>query len=162
MEKYILSALVENNAGVLARISSLFGRRGYNIDSLTVSATSDKRVSRITMTVVGDEYILEQVIKQVSKLEECIKIVHIQEEDAFCRELVLIKISADAHIKENVREVCEVYGAKVVEATESTIIIRLSDTPSGIDTFVGVVSNFPILEMSRTGITALKKGDSTI
>lgn len=162
MGKYIVSALVHNNAGVLARVSSLFGRRGYNIDSLTVSATNDTHVSRITMTVMGDDYILEQIIKQFSKLEEAIKVVHILEEDAHCLELVLIKIAADAVVRESVREVCEVYGAKVVESTEKTIIVRLTDAPSAIDTFINVISNFPIIEMSRTGLTALTKGDSKI
>lgn len=162
MAKYIVSALVHNNAGVLARVSSLFGRRGYNIDSLTVSATNDAHISRITMTVMGDEYILEQIIKQFSKLEETIKVVHILECDAHCLELVLIKIKADAMTRDSVREVCELYGATVVETTEKTIIVRLTDSPSTIDTFINIIGNFEIVEMCRTGLTALTKGDSKI
>ena len=90
MQKYILSVTVQNNAGVLARVSSLFGRRGYNIDSLTVSATTDPKVSRMSIIVQGDEPILEQIMKQLSKLEEVICVDHLQEEDSCCSELVFV------------------------------------------------------------------------
>ncbi len=106
MKKYILAVVVQNNAGVLARISSLFGRRGYNIESLTVSPTTNPRISRITIIVTGDEYILEQIIKQVSKLYETIRIEHLLEEKALCEELVFVKIEAeDPAMAESIREV---------------------------------------------------------
>ena len=95
MEKYILSVIVQNNAGVLARVSSLFGRRGYNIDSLTVSATTDPKVSRMSIIVQGDEPILEQIIKQLLKLEEVMRVDHLQEEDSCCSELVFVKLRAE-------------------------------------------------------------------
>ena len=94
MEKYILSVLVKNNAGVLARISSLFGRRGFNIDSLTVSPTNNDTISRITIITRGDEKTLEQIIKQVSKLEETLWIEHLWEDECYCRELVFVKVLA--------------------------------------------------------------------
>ena len=157
MEKYIISALVQNNAGVLARVSSLFGRRGFNTYSLTVSPTVDERISRITIVVIGDEYTLEQVLKQMQKLEECIEVSHIDEADAFCRELALIKIAGDEAVRESVREVCALYQAEVVDSSEESIIIRINGTPSTIDTFLSIIDSFNIVESSRTGITAVHK-----
>ncbi|MCD8355559.1 MAG: acetolactate synthase small subunit [Clostridia bacterium] len=157
MEKYIISALVQNNSGVLARVSSLFGRRGFNIYSLTVSPTVDETISRITIVVLGDEYTLDQVLKQMQKLEECIEVSHINEDEAFCRELALIKIAGDEAERESVREVCALYQAKVVDSSEESIIIRVSGTPSQIDTFLSIIDNFNIVESSRTGITAVHK-----
>lgn len=157
MEKYIISALVQNNAGVLARVSSLFGRRGFNIYSLTVSPTVDERISRITIVVIGDEYTLEQVLKQMQKLEECIEVSHIDETDAFCRELALIKIAGDEAVRESVREVCALYQAEVVDSSSESIIIRINGTPSTIDTFLSIIDSFNIVESSRTGITAVHK-----
>ncbi|MDD6612540.1 MAG: acetolactate synthase small subunit [Clostridiales bacterium] len=157
MEKYIISALVQNNAGVLARVSSLFGRRGFNIYSLTVSPTVDERVSRITIVVIGDEYTLEQVLKQMQKLEECIEVSHIDEADAFCRELALIKIAGDEAVRESVREVCALYKAEVVDSSSESIIVRINGTPSTIDTFLSIIDSFNIVESSRTGITAVHK-----
>lgn len=159
MEKYIISALVQNRSGVLARVSSLFGRRGFNIDSLTVSATTDEKISRITIVVVGDEYILDQVLKQMAKLEECIEVVHMDEDTAFCWELVLVKIRGDAAERESVREICGIYGADVVDAGDESIIVRMDGTPSKINTFLSVISSFHIVESSRTGVTAVHKDE---
>ena len=157
MEKYIISALVQNRSGVLARVSSLFGRRGFNIDSLTVSPTTDSAISRITIVVIGDEYTLGQVLKQMAKLEECIEVVHIEEDEAFCWELVLVKLRGDATDREAVRELCTVYNADVVSSSDETIIVRMDGTPSHIETFLSVISSFDIVESSRTGVTAVHK-----
>ncbi len=162
MEKYIISAVVENRSGVLARVTSLFGRRGFNIDSLTVSPTIDESVSRITMVVIGDEYVLDQVLKQMGKLEECISVVHIIEEEAHCRELVLVKIAADLRTRETIREICSVYGAGIINRTDKTIIVRMNGTPSDVNKFLAVISNFDVIESSRTGITAMYKSDQVI
>lgn len=156
MDKYILSVIVQNNAGVLARISSLFGRRGYNIDSLTVSATTNPRISRITIVVTGDDTILEQIIKQVSKLEEAISVAHLHEDDAHCRELVFVKIcEPDADSRESAREVAEVYGAHVVQAKDDTMLLELTEVPSRIDAFLSVIANFHVIETCRSGVTAM-------
>lgn len=163
MEKYILSVVVENNAGVLARISSLFGRRGFNIESLTVSPTTDPAISRITIVVTGDEYILGQIIKQVNKLEETIKIVHLDEKRSYCKELVFAKLCAqDKMTADRIREVCEVYGARIDDVDEEgrIIVVELTDIPSRIDGFLNVISNFEVVETCRTGVTALEKGDT--
>lgn len=158
MQKYILSVTVRNNSGVLARVSSLFGRRGYNIDSLTVSATTDPKISRMSIVVTGDEPILEQIIKQVSKLEEVILVEHLQETDSYCRELVFVKLAAeDAAARDAVRQVAEVYGAHIIETTGHSMIVELTEVPSRIDAFLAVVANFRVKEMCRSGVTAILK-----
>jgi len=158
MEKYILSVLVKNNAGVLARISSLFGRRGFNIDSLTVSPTNNDTISRITIITRGDEKTLEQIIKQVSKLEETLWIEHLWEDECYCRELVFVKVLAeDALSRDSIRDVAEVYNANVVESVKNAIIVELTEVPSRIDAFLSVISNYTIIEMCRSGVTAMRK-----
>ena len=158
MEKYILSVTVQNNAGVLARVSSLFGRRGYNIDSLTVSATTDSKVSCMSIIVQGDHMVLEQIMKQLAKLEEVMHVVHLEEDSSCCSELVFVKLhTPDVSVRSDIRQLCDLYGARVVETQESEIIIELSEVPSRIDAFLDVISNFKILEMSRSGVTAIEK-----
>ena len=145
MQKYILSVTVQNNAGVLARVSSLFGRRGYNIDSLTVSATTDPKVSCMSIIVQGDHMVLEQIMKQLAKLEEVMHVVHLEEDSSCCSELVFVKLhTPDVSVRNDIRQ-------------QSEIIIELSEVPSRIDAFLDVISNFKILEMSRSGVTAIEK-----
>ncbi|MDR3765887.1 MAG: acetolactate synthase small subunit [Butyricicoccus sp.] len=158
MQKYILSVMVKNNAGVLARVASLFGRRGFNIDSLTVSATTDPTISRMSIIVQGDEATLEQIIKQVSKLEEAIWVEQLWEDESYCKELVFVKVLAEApDARESIREVAEVYNANIVESTHNAIIVELTEVPSRIDAFLDVISNFEIVEMCRSGVTAMMK-----
>ena len=152
MQKFILSVTVQNNAGVLARVSSLFGRRGYNIDSLTVSATNDPRVSRMSIIVQGDEVILEQIIKQLDKLEEVMRVDHIEEHDSVCSELVFVKLHAQSpSTRDDIRQLCSLYEGRIVDSTEDELIVELANVPSRIDAFLDVISNFEIVEMSRSG-----------
>ena len=158
MQKYILSVTVQNNAGVLARVSSLFGRRGYNIDSLTVSATTDPKISRMSIIVQGDEPILEQIIKQLLKLEEVMRVDHLQEDESCCSELVFVKLRAESgSTRDDIRQLCGLYVAHIVETSDNAMIVELSDVPSRIDAFLDVVSNFEVIEMSRSGVTAIQK-----
>ena len=158
MQKYILCVTVQNNAGVLARVSSLFGRRGYNIDSLTVSATTDPKISRMSIIVQGDEPILEQIIKQLLKLEEVMRVDHLQEDESCCSELVFVKLRAESgSTRDDIRQLCGLYDAHIVETSDNAMIVELSDVPSRIDAFLDVVSNFEVIEMSRSGVTAIQK-----
>lgn len=158
MQKFILSVLVQNNAGVLARVSSLFGRRGYNIDSLTVSATADPKVSRMSIVVMGDVAVLQQIIKHVSKLEEVIWIEHLWEEECYCRELMFVKVKAeDSFMRDSIRELAEVYNANVMDAGEGALLVELTEIPSRIDAFLSVLGNYPILETCRSGVTAIER-----
>lgn len=158
MQKYIVSVLVKNHAGVLARVASLFGRRAFNIDSLTVSATTDPTISRMSIIVAGDEKILEQVMKQVSKLYEVIWVEQLWEEDSYCKELVFVKLSTpDTMSRDAIRQVAEVYNANVVEAVGNAMIVELTEVPSRIDAFLDVIANFDVIEMCRSGVTAMAK-----
>lgn len=158
MQKFILSVTVQNNAGVLARVSSLFGRRGYNIDSLTVSATNDPRVSRMSIIVQGDEVILEQIIKQLDKLEEVMRVAHLEEDDSICSELVFVKLrAASPSMRDDIRQLCSLYEGRIVDSTEEELIVELANVPSRIDAFLDVISNFEIAEMCRSGVTAIRK-----
>lgn len=156
--KYIVSVLVKNHSGVLARVASLFGRRAFNIDSLTVSATTDPKISRMSIIVTADEKILEQVTKQISKLYEVIWVEQLWEDESYCKELVFVKMSTpDALSRNAIREVAEVYHANIVESVGNAMIVELTEVPSRIDAFLDVISNFEMIEMCRSGVTAMVK-----
>ncbi|MDD2483996.1 MAG: acetolactate synthase small subunit [Eubacteriales bacterium] len=162
MQKYILSVLVQNNAGVLARVASLFGRRGYNIDSLTVSETNNPGVSYITMAVTGDESILEQIIKQASKLEEVYSVHEISEKQALSRELLLIKMELTEGDRTALREITDIYKAKIVDLAPKSMIIELTGSTQKIEAFLGIMKEYHIIEMCRTGVTALEKDSAKL
>lgn len=158
-KKVILALLVENNANVLSRVSMLFGRRGYNIDSLTVSATNDPTISRITLAAKGDDRIIEQIILQTKKLIE-VKAVQIEDErEAILRELLLLKVEASDALRKEIREICEVYKASIVDFSPASIVCELTGKPSKIDGFLDVMARYNILEQCRTGVTAMDHGE---
>ncbi len=157
-KKVTIAILVENNANVLSRISMLFGRRGYNIDSLTVSATNDPDISRITLTAVGDEPVIEQILLQTKKLVE-VKAVQIEDEnEAILRELLLVKVAATEAQRAGIKDVCEVYKAGIVDYSTDSLVCELTGTPSKINGLLDVISNYTILEQCRTGVTAIDRG----
>ena len=156
--KYIVSVLVKNHSGVLARVASLFGRRAFNIDSLTVSATTNPKISRMSIIVTADEKVLEQVLKQISKLYEVIEVEQLWEDESYCKELVFVKVLAETgDVRDSIRDVAEVYNANIVESQGDTMIIELTEVPSRIDAFLGVIANFEVVEMCRSGVTAMMK-----
>lgn len=160
--KVILGLLVENNANVLSRVSMLFGRRGYNIDSLTVSATENPAISRITLSVMGDDRVIEQIILQTRKLVE-VKAVKIEHEDtAIFRELLLVKVAAKNGQKAEIRDICDIYKASIVDYSPSSIVIELTGKPSKINGFLDVMATYDILEQCRTGVTAMDHGDEVL
>lgn len=161
-KKQVVSMLVDNNAGVLARVSSLFARKGFNIDSLTVSATNDPRTSRITITTTGDKTVLHQILSQTGKLHEVQKVVALEPENSIQRELLLVKVAADERQRAVVREAAEIYKASVVDLSVDSMVVELTGKPSKIDGFLAVVGQYEILEMCRTGVTALERGDSVL
>ncbi len=160
-EKHVLSVLVDNHTGVLTRITSLFGRRGFNIDSLTVSATNDPLISRITIVVQGDEQILQQIISQTYKLEETREIYALDPSRSLLRELLLVKVAADESNRSAIRDIASIYGAKIVDLSVSSMVLELTGEPNKIDGFLEVLQEYPLLEMCRTGITALERGQRT-
>ena len=158
MAREVISILVDNHAGVLTRVSSMFGRRGFNIDSLTVSATSDPGISRITVVVQADDDSLEQIIKQTARLEETRDIFVLHRENSLFRELLLVKVSADEKTRSPIREIASIYKAKIIDLSVDSMVMELTGEPEKIDAFLKILSSYRILEMCRTGITALERG----
>ena len=156
--KHTISILVENHAGVLSRISGLFSRRGFNIDSLTVSATDDPEISRITIVVHDDAKVLEQIIKQTARLEETRSIFPLNTAHSLLRELLLVKVAADEANRTAIREIANIYKAKIIDLSIGSMVMELTGEPEKIDGFLDVLSPYEIMEMCRTGITALERG----
>ncbi len=162
IKKYTIGALVSNKSGVLTRISGLFSRRGYNIESLSVCATEDPEISRMTVILIGDEYMLYQMIRQMDKLEDVKKIGCANELDCVYRELLLVKVKAEAEQRGQIVEIKEIYKAKVVDLSIDTMILELTGDPEKLDAFLKVLEPYKILEMQRTGVTVLARGAHTL
>lgn len=160
--KQTISVLVENQAGVLNRITSLFSRRAFNIDSLAVGVTDDPTLSRITIIVDNGNSVVEQVEKQLNKLVEVIKVRTLDESSLIGRELLLIKVSANKNNREQIMTICNICGAKVADISPTSMTMELSDTPDRIDTFEDMMRPFNILEVARTGVIALQRGGGKI
>lgn len=160
--KQTISVLVENQAGVLNRITGLFSRRAFNIDSLAVGVTDDPTISRITIIVDSGNSVVEQVEKQLNKLIEVIKVRTIPEDRMIGRELVLLKVNATNKTRQDIMTICDIMGAKVSDISPSSMTLELSDTPDRVDTFESMLRPFSILEVVRTGVIALQKGGGKI
>ncbi len=155
MNKYVLSVLVENQSGVLSRISGLFSRRGYNIDSLSVGETEDPRFSRMTIVVNSNYQFLDQIQKQLNKLVDVIEIQELKQEEAVFRELVLIKVNAEEAKRASILEVLEIFRGKVISVSSEDLTIEMTGDNQKVDAFIDLMKNYGIKEMVRTGLTAL-------
>ena len=159
MEKFVLSVLVENHAGVLSRVSGLFSRRGYNIDSLTVCETGNPGQSRMTIVVNGDSYILEQIEKQLSKLVEVISIKHCDKSISTQREMGLIKVKASGEKRATIVSTCEIYRARIGDVAPGSIIVEATGGENKIESLIRLLEPFGILEFVKTGLTAMDRGE---
>ena len=159
MPKKVLSVLVDNRAGVLARITSLFGRRGFNIDSLSVAATDNPALSRITIVTEGDEAELDQIMRQTEKLLETRAAFLVEPAAGVLRELLLVKVGADELTRAHLREIALIYKAKIIDLSPGSMIFELTGEPEKIDAYLEMLRDYPILEMCRTGVTALGRGE---
>lgn len=162
IKKYTIGALVSNKSGVLTRISGLFARRGYNIESLCVCATEDPEISRMTIIMNGDDRLLYQMIKQMDKLEDVHKIGCANELDCVYRELCLVKVSAEAKVRSQIVQIVDIYKAKAVDLSPDTMILEITGDPEKVDAFLKVIEPYNILEMQRTGVTVLARGQHTL
>ncbi|MGB9975441.1 acetolactate synthase small subunit [Thermovenabulum sp.] len=160
--KTILSVLVENHPGVLSRVAGLFSRRGFNIDSLAVGTTENPEISRMTIVVEGDEYIVEQVKKQLNKLVDVIKVSKISSDDSVSRELVLIKVDAEPKNRSEIIQIAEIFRANIVDVSRRSMIIELTGDKDKINAFEELVRPFGIKELVRTGLIAMNRGPKTI
>ena len=162
MNKFVLSVLVENHAGVLSRVSGLFSRRGYNIDSLTVCETNVPGQSRMTIVVNGDEYILEQIQKQLAKLVEVISIKKCEKSSSTQREMALIKVKAEGTNRAVIIETCEIFRAHIVDVGIDSVIVEATGSEEKIDSLVRLLEPYGILEYVKTGLTAMDRGSITM
>jgi acetolactate synthase-1/3 small subunit len=156
--KHTISILVENNAGVLARISGLFARRGYNIHSLAVGVTDNDKVSRITIVAEGTEYTLEQIEKQLNKLIDVIKVRSVPADILLARELVLVKVNCKPEQRTQIIGIAEITTAKISDVSPDTMTLELSGNQNNITTFEELLRPYEIIEIVRTGTVALQKG----
>ena len=162
MQKEALSLLVENNPGVTSRISGLFSRRGYNIDSFSSGVTADPRYTRITIVASGDEQILEQIEKQLEKLEDVLAIKKLEPGFSVTRELILVKIRAKDTERQAVMNVTEIFHGKIVDVTHDSMVIELVGHQDKLDAFLDLLKGYEILELARTGITGLTRGSADV
>ncbi len=158
MQKKVFQLLVDNTSGVLSRISGLFSRRGYNIESITAGVTADPRYTRITIVASGDDEILEQIEKQVSKLVDVRDIKELKPDESVYRELVLIKVKVTAEQRQNVISVANIFRANIIDVAPESIIAELTGNQSKIDAFIALLRDYEILELARTGIAGLGRG----
>ena len=159
--RFILAVYVDNTVGVLTRVTAMFTRRGFNIDALTVGETERSEYSRITISMVGDKYVREQLINQLKKLE-VVKKVEVLDDAPINRELMLIKVKNEAANRADIMTAVDVYRASVIDYSADGMCIEVTGNPSKIDAFVKLMQPFGILEMCRTGIVALDRGTVTL
>jgi acetolactate synthase-1/3 small subunit len=157
-KRHIISALVYNKPGVLARISTLFAARGYNIDSLAVGETDNPEISRMTIVVRGDEKILEQVEKQLNKLIDVIKVYEFSKIDHVERDLVLIKVNATNKTRAEIIEIAEIFRAKIVDVSHQTLVLEITGDEDKISAFINLLKPYGIKELVRTGVIAMARG----
>ena len=157
-QRRVISLLVDNQSGVLARVSNLFCRRGFNIDTLTVSATNDPAVSRITLTITSDDRALKQLILQTERLEVTRQVFVLDKDKTLQRELLLLKVASDVHNRAELREIANIYKAKIIDLSPDSMVFELIGKPDKIDAFLKMFADYTILELCRTGVTALERG----
>lgn len=158
MQKRVFQLLANNTAGVLSRITGLFSRRGYNIESITAGVTADPRYSRVTIVASGDEESLEQIEKQVGKLVDVRDVKELKPDESVYRELVLIKVAATADQRQNVISIADIFRAKIIDVGPESLIIEMTGNQSKVEAFISLLDGYEILELARTGIAGLGRG----
>lgn len=162
MQKKVFQLIVDNTSGVLSRISGLFSRRGYNIESITAGVTADPRFTRITIVASGDDEILEQIEKQVAKLEDVRNIKELKPDESVYRELALVKVRVSPQERPGVIAVTNTFRANIIDVAPESLIIEMTGNQSKIDAFIRLLEGYEILELARTGIAGLRRGAENI
>ncbi len=162
MDRNIIAVLVKNHFGVLARVASMFRRRGFNIDTLTVGETENPEYSRITATFRGDDAIKNQIIRQLMKMPDVVHISELEKSSSVSRELVLIKIKNNKDLKQDIMSVIDIFRAKVVDYGTQAMTIEITGESSKIDAFIDLIKEYGIIEICRTGIVSLQRGADSI
>ena len=162
MRRKVFQLLVDNTSGVLSRISGLFARRGYNIESITAGVTADPRVTRITIVTSGDDEILDQIEKQVEKLVDVRDIKELEPDNSVYRELALIKVRTNNEQRQGVIAVADIFRAKIIDVASDSLIVELTGNQAKIDAFINLLDGYEILELARTGIAGLGRGTENV
>lgn len=158
MRTYILSVMVYNHFGVLTRISGLFSRRGYNITSLTVGETQDSKISRMTIQGTGDDYTVNQIKSQLSKIEDVISVTELKPGESVLRELYLVKVAADDSTRSAIIQIADIFKAKTVDVNDRSLVFEISGDEDKLNSFFSNMSRYGVLELARTGVTAMARG----
>jgi acetolactate synthase I/III small subunit len=161
MKKHTIAVIVENRPGVLSRVSGLFSRRGYNIHSLAVGTTEDENLSRMTIVVQGDDDTLEQIVKQLYKLIDVVRVHELSNISAVDRELVLIKVAANEAVRPEIQQIVDIFRAKIVDLGESALIVEATGDSEKIDALENMLKKYGIKEMVRTGKISLARSEET-
>ena len=158
-KRHIISILLENEPGALSRVAGLFSARGYNIETLTVAPTEDATLSRMTIVTVGSDDIVEQITKQLNKLIEVVRLINLTEGAHIERELMLIKVHATGELRDEVKRLAEIFRGRIIDVTESVYTIELTGVGSKLDAFVEALKVTEILELVRSGVSGIARGD---
>ena len=162
LRRYTVGVLVDNEPGVLSRVSGLFSRRGFNIESLAVGPTQDSEVSRITIVVKGDDAHIEQLVQQLYKLICVQKVQVMQSRNAVERQLLLVKVKADVSEREGLMRLVDIFKAKVLDVTKHSMVLQITGDNDKIDALMSLLEDYGILELVRTGMVALERGDGVM
>ncbi|WP_445766972.1 acetolactate synthase small subunit [Rheinheimera sp.] len=160
--RHIISVLLENESGALARLVGLFAQRGYNIDSLNVAPTDDATLSRLTLVTHGNDQVIEQISKQLHKLIEVVKVSDISEAAHIERELMLVKLKASGNQREEVKRCADIFRGQIIDVTPTTYTIQLVGTSDKLDAFIQALGTTPILEVVRSGASGIARGEKTL
>lgn len=160
--RHIISVLLENESGALARLVGLFAQRGYNIDSLNVAPTDDPTLSRLTLVTQGNDQVIEQISKQLHKLIEVVKVSDISEAAHIERELMLVKVKANGNQREEVKRCADIFRGQIIDVTPGTYTIQLVGTSDKLDAFILALGTTPILEVVRSGASGIARGEKTL
>lgn len=160
--RHIISVLMENEAGALARLVGLFAQRGYNIESLNVAPTDDKTLSRLTLVTKGEDRVVEQITKHLNKLIEVVKLVDLTEGAHIERELMMVKVRATGAQREEVKRTCDIFRGQIIDVTPTTYTIQVTGNEDKINAFMEALSGSTIMEVARTGVSGLARGDKTL
>ncbi len=160
--RQVLSLLVENTPGVVSHVSGLFSRRGFNIEGFSVGVTADSRYTRITVVASGDQLVLEQIEKQLAKLEDVVDIKELKEGESVRRELILVKVHALPDDRQLIISMVDIYHGRIVDISSTSMIIEMTGDKTKLDSFLELISEYEILELARTGATGLSRGEDDV
>jgi acetolactate synthase-1/3 small subunit len=158
----IISVLMENAPGALSRVVGLFSQRGYNIESLTVAPTEDATLSRLTLTTIGDDHIIEQITKHLNRLIDVVKLVDLTEGAHIERELMLIKVKASGVQRAEIKRCVDVFRGQIVDVTSNTYVVQITGASDKLDAFLQAVGETAIMEVVRTGVSGISRGDKVL